>query len=251
MADPIGTPKTRCLVLALTLSLIAAAPASAYCPPLLVYPQPDINSPVKFMDAIIDSLVYLRMAGPRVKQGSPPVEQLIGLAARQDDYQCASDLLSRFTSSSNRGVAQSSKLGTDTYAALVDNTKISQRLIKDFWNSPEKPGDYLSAIAKNRHDRDEFEMSLMTLSSLSVYAIVQFGPAGEATGSLNITARQRAALMKSLVDKLGPGVIQPPVDKDGTVNIVDGCGNIIYSFLAKKEWRSLPDTIDPREPRGK
>ena len=46
--------------------------------------------------------------------------------------------------------------------------------------------------------------------------------------------------MKSVVEKLGPGVRQPPVDKDGTVDVCDGAGHMIYSFVAKKEWRSKP-----------
>ena len=46
--------------------------------------------------------------------------------------------------------------------------------------------------------------------------------------------------MKSVVEKLGPGVRKPPVDKDGTVDVCDGAGHMICSFLAKKEWRSKP-----------
>src|SRR4030095_13141272 len=83
------------------------------------------------------------------------------------------------------------------------------------------------------HFHEDPELLLMSLSAQSTVALVQFGPGGEVTGTLNITASQRASLMKSVVEKLGPGVRQPPVDKHGTIDVSDGAGHMIYSFLAK------------------
>jgi hypothetical protein len=206
----------------------------------MAYPQPDINSPLHFMEAMIDSLVYLRIAGTTGKDSQTTGEVLIGLAARKDAYECARDILSRFTSSSHPFVARISKLGSEVYTTLVALTEDSQLLVKNFLNNPDKPGDFLGALAKNRHDRDETETLLVPLSAQSTFAIVQFGPGGEATGSLNITASQRASLMKSVVEKLGPAVRQPPADKAGTVEVCDAAGHLIYDFLAKKEWKSKP-----------
>jgi hypothetical protein len=235
------TKRWPCIVVAILCCLLLfPAPASALCVPLMAYPQPDINSPAKFMEAMIDSLVYLKIATTSAKDGASTVEVLIGLAARKEAYKCGSDLLSRFTSSTNPFVARISKTGSEIYTTLVQLTERSELSIKNFVNNPEKQGDFLSALAKNRHDRDEIELLLVSQSAQSTYALVQFGPGGEGTGSLNITASQRASLMKSVVEKLGPGVRQPPVDKDGTVDVCDGAGHMIYSFLAKKEWRSKP-----------
>jgi len=230
-----------CIVVAMLCCLLLfATSASALCLPLMTYPQPDINSPTNFMEAMIDSLLYLRIATTSVKGDASNVEVLIGLAARKEAYKCGSDLLSRFTSSTNPFVAQLSKTGSEIYTTLVQLTERSELLIKNFANNPKKPGAFLSALAKNRHDRDETELLLVSHSAQSSYAVVQFGPGGEGTGTLNITASQRASLMKSVVEKLGPGVRQPPVDKDGTVDVCDGAGHMIYSFVAKKEWRSKP-----------
>src|SRR5712692_2375702 len=100
--------KTRwpSVVIATLCALLAfATSTSALCVPLMAYPQPDINSPMKFMEAMIDSLDYLRIAGTSVKDDASAVEMFVGLAARKDAYKCASDLLSRFTSSTNPTVA--------------------------------------------------------------------------------------------------------------------------------------------------
>jgi hypothetical protein len=181
------TKRWPCIVIALLCSLLTiATSASALCVPLMAYPQPDINSPIKFMEAMIDSLAYLRIAGTSVKDGASTVEMFVGLATRKDAYKCASDLLSRFTSSTNSSVAHISKTGSGIYATLVEITERLELLIKNYANSPDKPGDFLSALGKYQHDRHEMEMHLVSLSAGSNYAIVQFGPGGEATGSLNI-----------------------------------------------------------------
>ena len=229
-------------VVAVTSCLLAVAtPASALCLPLMKYPQPDVNSSISFMEAMIDSLVYLKVAGTSVKEGGSTGELLVGLAARKEAYECGSDILSRFTVSTNPFAAKVSEMGGRIYTSLVEITGRAEELIKNFANRPEKPGDFLSALAKNRHDRNETELLLVSLSAQSTFALVQFGPNGEATGSLNITANQRSSLMKTLVTNLGPGVRQPPVDKSGTVDVCDAAGSMIYSFLAKREWKSKPD----------
>lgn len=220
--------------------LALATSASALCLPLMTDPQPDINSPVQFMEAMIDSLVYLKMAATTVKDDATPGEILISLASRKDAHQCSSDVLARFTGSPNEFVASVAKTGSEIYTTLVEITTQSERLIKDFANNPDKPGDFISALAKNRHDRDETEMLLVPLSAQSTYVLVQYGPKGEGTGRLNITASQRATLMGLTVEKLGPGVRQPPVDKNGTVTVSDAAGHMIYKFLAKKKWKSKP-----------
>ena len=140
-----------CIVVAMLCCLLLfATSASALCLPLMTYPQPDINSPTNFMEAMIDSLVYLRIATTSVKGDASNVEVLIGLAARnkpgdttfyatgcaktQDRRQ--SDLLSRFTSSTNPFVAQLSKTGSEIYTTLVQLTERSELLIKNFANNP-------------------------------------------------------------------------------------------------------------------
>ena len=215
--------------------------ASALCLPLMKYPQPDVNSSISFIEAMIDSLTYMKVASTSVKEDGSTGELLIGLAARKEAYKCGSDILSRFIVSTNPFAAKVSEMGSGIYTSLVEITGRSEEIIRNFANRPEKPGDFLSALAKNRHDRDEMELLLVSLSAQSTSALVQFGPNGEATGSLNITASHRSALMKSLVTNLGPGVRKPPVDKSGTVDVCDGAGNMIYSFLTKREWKSKPD----------
>lgn len=235
------TRRSPCIVFATLCCLLAlVTSASALCVPLMAYPQPDINSPPRFVEAMIDSFGYLKIAGTSVKDDASAGQLLVGLNARQEAYKCGSDLLSRFTPSTNQFIARIAGTGSGIYSSLVEVTERSKLLVRNFLNEPGRSGDFLSDLAKNRHDRDEIEMLLVSLSAQSTVVLVQFGPNGEGTGTLNITASHRALLMKSLVEKLGPGVRQPPVDKNGAVDVTDGAGHMIYTFLLKKEWKSKP-----------
>ena len=194
---------------------------------------------MRFMESVIDSLRWARTAAGRVHPDDATGPLLVALHHRRDDYRCAAKRLEPFAHGGDRIIAQAAQILAENYdlLGLLNDRTIST--VASAVNAPGLgPGDLLDRLATLRSQMDEVEFSLLAAVAVSTYALVQWGPQGEATGWLNITGAERQRLLGLLRDSFGAGVASPRAERPGERDVWESAGHMIYAVLTDPHWKS-------------
>jgi len=225
------SPKRFSVALVVGLLISAAQSAEALC--LSSPDMVDKREPVRFMESVIDSLLWAKKASARVRPDDSGIPQLLALHHRRQDYQCAAKRLEPFTQSRDQIMVLAATTLTEYYGLLGD---LNEDAIS--WTtlaSSVTPGVLLKQLESIKRLKDTTEVSLVAAVAQTPYALVQWGPNGEATGRLSINAVERRQLLGLLEQSFGPGVkgLNP-----GTVDPWETAGRLIYKVLTDHKWKS-------------
>jgi hypothetical protein len=233
-------PKRFVAFLVAGLLVSSAASAEALCLPLAG--MAGKKESVRFMESVIDGLLWAKTASARVHRDDSVGPLLVALHHRREDYRCAAKRLEPFAQGQNRIIAQAAQTLVKEYALLSVLNENTILTITGAANGPTvKPGDLLDQLAALESQKDEAEVALVAAVALSAYALVQWGPRGEATGRLNITAAEREQLLRLLRRSFGAEVSDPKPD---AVDAWEAAGHVIYKALTDQKWKAVDESRD-------
>ncbi len=219
------------IVLVVSLLVSSAASAEALC--LSSPDMVDKREPVRFMESVIDSLLWAKKASARVRPDDSGIPQLVALHHRRQDYQCAAKRLEPFTQSRDQIIVLAAATLAEYYGLLGD---LNEDAIS--WTalaSTIAPGELLKQLESIKYLKDTTEVSLVGAVAQTPYALVQWGPKGEPTGRLNISSAERHQLRRLLEQSFGSGVRSP---NPGTADPWEAAGRLIYKVLTDQKWKS-------------
>src|SRR5262249_46175282 len=145
---------------------------------------------------------------------------------RRGEYQCAAERLAPFTESRDQLILLAAAAPAGYYRPFCEFHQDAHPLTTPPSSvTPRGPPQQLETI---KSLKDTAEVSLVRAVAQTPYALVQWGPNGEATGRLNITSSERRQLLRLLEQSFGPGV---RASNPGTADPWEAAGRLIYKVL--------------------
>jgi len=216
------------------LSLPVSSAASAEARRLSSPDGVDKGEAVRFMESVIDSLLWAKRASARVRPDDSGDRLLVALRHRRQDYQCAAKRLEPLAQSDDPIIGLAAATLAEYYGPLNDLNEDSISWAAHA-SSIESDG-LIKQLASLKSLKDAAEVSFVGVVARTPYALVQWGPQGRATGRLNVTSAERQQLLRLLTRSFGARVCSP---NPGTMDAWEAAGHMIYRVLSDKRWSSV------------